>query len=185
VSRLPADALAGAEAELGGRLDGVVDIVGMAQYARLVEVTDDQWDWHFDIVLRHAYLAMQLAGRSMAKTGGGAMAFVASVSGLTSAPMHAAYGAAKAGLIGLVKSGAVELGPSGIRVNAVAPGVVWTPRVSGYLGEEGRKRNSENTPLRRVALPADIASVLLFLMSDLASYITGQTLSISGGYTMM
>jgi NAD(P)-dependent dehydrogenase (short-subunit alcohol dehydrogenase family) len=165
----------------GGRIDGVVDIVGMAQYATLVDLTDELWDWHFDIVLRHAWLAMQLAGKTMAETGGGAMVFVASVSGTTAAPLHAAYGAAKAGLIGLVKSGAVELGPSGIRVNAVAPGVVWTPRVSGYLGEEGRARNARNAPLGRVALPADIAAALLFLVSDLSAYVTGQTLLVDGG----
>ena len=172
---------ADAESELGGRIDGLVDIVGMAQYRSLVDIDDELWDWHFDIVLRHAYLAMQLAGRSMAKTGGGAMAFVASVSGITSAPLHSAYGAAKAGLMALLKSGAVELGPSGIRVNAVAPGMVWTPRVSAYVGEEGRERNAANTPIRRVALPADIASALLFLMSDLAGYVSGQTLVVDGG----
>ena len=104
------------------------------------------------------------------------MVFVASVSGITSAPRHAAYGAAKAGLMSLVRTGAVELGPAGIRVNAVAPGVVWTPRVSAFLGEEGRERNIANTPLRRVAQPADIAAALLFLASDLAAYVTGQTL---------
>jgi NAD(P)-dependent dehydrogenase (short-subunit alcohol dehydrogenase family) len=172
---------ADAEAELGGKIDGLVDIVGMAQYRSLVDLDDQLWDWHFDIVLRHAYLAMQLGGRSMARTGGGSMAFVASVSGITSAPLHSAYGAAKAGLIALVKSGAVELGPSGIRVNAVAPGMVWTPRVSAYVGEEGRQRNAANTPLRRVALPADIAAVLLFLMSDLGSYVSGQTIVVDGG----
>jgi NAD(P)-dependent dehydrogenase (short-subunit alcohol dehydrogenase family) len=169
-----------AESELG-RIDGVVDIVGMARYGDLLDIDDDNWQWHHNIVLRHAYLAMQFGGRAMAKSGGGAMAFVASVSGLTSAPRHAAYGAAKAGLISMVKSAAVELGPANIRVNAVAPGVVWTPRVSGYLGEDGRQRNSANAPLRRVALPADIASAILFLMSDLSGYITGQTLVVDGG----
>jgi NAD(P)-dependent dehydrogenase (short-subunit alcohol dehydrogenase family) len=124
---------------------------------------------------------MQLGARRMAATGGGSMVFVASVSGITAAPLHAAYGAAKAGLIALVKSAAVELGPSRVRVNAVAPGVVWTPRVSAFLGDEGRTRNSENAPLRRVALPEDIASALLFLASDLASYVTGQTLVVDGG----
>jgi NAD(P)-dependent dehydrogenase (short-subunit alcohol dehydrogenase family) len=119
----------------------------------------------------------------MAATGGGSMVFVASVSGLQSAPMHSAYGVAKAGLMSLVRSAAVELGPRNIRVNAVAPGVVWTPRVSGYLGEEGRQKNAENAPLRRVALPADIASAILFLTSDLSSYVTGQTLVVDGGVT--
>jgi len=165
---------------LGG-LDGVVDIVGMARYATLLEVADEDWDWHFDIVLRHAYLTVQLAGRVLAAGTGGVLTFVASVSGLTSAPRHAAYGAAKAGLMALVRSAAVELGPAGVRVNAVAPGVVWTPRVSAILGDEGRARNVANTPLRRVALPADIADALLFLSSDLAAYVSGQTLVVDGG----
>lgn len=164
-----------------GRLRGVVDIIGMARYAGLVDLDDDTWNWHHDIVLRHAFLAVQLGGRTMAASGGGVMAFVASVSGITSAPQHAPYGAAKAGLMSLVRSAAVELGPAAIRVNAVAPGVVWTPRVSKYLGQEGRDRNSANTPLRRVALPADIAAALLFLVSDLSAYVTGQTLVVDGG----
>ena len=113
--------------------------------------------------------------------GGGALVFVASVSGMTGAPMHAAYGAAKAGLMALVRSAAVELGPSGIRVNAVAPGVVWTPRVSQLLSDRDRRRNEDNAPLRRVAVPADIASALLFLASDLSSYISGQVLVVDGG----
>jgi NAD(P)-dependent dehydrogenase (short-subunit alcohol dehydrogenase family) len=169
-----------AQSALGG-LDGVVDIVGMARYANLVELTDDDWNWHFDICLRHAYLAMQLGGRALSAGGGGAMVFVASVSGITSAPRHSAYGAAKAGLMSLVRTGAVELGPSKVRVNAVAPGVVWTPRVSTFLGDEGRQRNEQNTPLRRVAQPADIAAALLFLASDLSSYVSGQTLVVDGG----
>lgn len=170
------------EAAVGhlGGLDGVVDIIGMAQYASIVDLTDDEWDWHHDIVLRHAFLAMQHAGRAMADTGG-VMVFVASVSGITSAPRHAAYGAAKAGLMSLVRTGAVELGPHAIRVNAVAPGVVWTPRVSAFLGDEGHARNVDNTPLRRVAQPSDIAAAVLFLASDLAGYVTGQTLVVDGG----
>ena len=169
-----------AVAKLGG-IDGVVDIIGMARYAHITEMTDDDWNWHFDIVLRHAFLAMQHAGRAMEASGGGVMVFVASVSGITSAPRHAAYGAAKAGLMSLVRTGAVEMGPHGVRVNAVAPGVVWTPRVSEFLGPDGRERNVVNTPLRRIAQPADIAAAILFLASDLASYVTGQTLTVDGG----
>jgi NAD(P)-dependent dehydrogenase (short-subunit alcohol dehydrogenase family) len=175
VSRLFDDSVA----QLGG-VDGVVDIVGMARYADLLDLTDDDWAWHFDMSLRHALLAMQYGTAAM-EGHGGVMVFVASVSGITSAPRHAAYGAAKAGLMSLVRTAAVELGPRGIRVNAVAPGVVWTPRVSGYLGEEGRARNNANAPLGRVALPEDIASALLFLASDAAAYITGQTLTVDGG----
>jgi NAD(P)-dependent dehydrogenase (short-subunit alcohol dehydrogenase family) len=164
-----------------GRIDGLVDIVGMARYQEILDTTDEDWDWTFGIVLRHAFLFSQAAGRVMADDGGGVMTFVASVSGITSAPHHAAYGAAKSALMSWVRTLAVELGPKGIRANAVAPGVVWTPRVSKYLGEEGEKRNIANTPLRRVAQPADIAAALLFLSSDLSSYITGQTLVVDGG----
>jgi NAD(P)-dependent dehydrogenase (short-subunit alcohol dehydrogenase family) len=163
-----------------GRLDGVVDIVGMARYQALVDIDEEAWDWHHDIVLRHAFLTAQLGGRAMSATGGGVMVFVASVSGLSSAPQHAAYGAAKAGLMSLVRTAAVELGPAGVRVNAVAPGVVWTPRVSAFLGEEGRARNAANTPIGRVALPADIAAALLFLASDLSAYVSGHTIVCDG-----
>ncbi len=163
------------------RIDALIDIIGMASYSHILETTEEDWAWHFDICLRHAWLAVQHIGRSMADHGGGAMAFVASVSGLTSAPTHAAYGAAKAGLMSLVRTAAVELGPQAIRVNAVAPGVVWTPRVSAFLGEEGRVRNEANAPLRRVSEPRDIASTLLFLVSDLARCVTGQTVVVDCG----
>ncbi|MBT2447345.1 SDR family oxidoreductase [Streptomyces sp. ISL-43] len=167
---------------LGGRpVGGVVDIVGMARYAALPELDDAGWDWHFDLVLRHAWLAVQYGGEAVAAAGGGPLVFVASVSGLTAAPLHAAYGAAKAGLMSLVRSAAVELGPRGVRVNAVAPGVVRTPRVAALLGTEGRRRNAENAPLGRVAETADIAAALYFLASPQSSYITGQTLVVDGG----
>ncbi|GAA2640555.1 SDR family NAD(P)-dependent oxidoreductase [Streptomyces spororaveus] len=166
---------------LGGPVGGVVDIVGAARYAGLSELDDAGWDWHFDVVLRHAWLTVQYGGEAVAAAGGGPLVFVSSVSGLTAAPLHAAYGAAKAALMALMRSAAVELGPSGVRVNAVAPGVVWTPRVAALLGDEGRRRNAENAPLGRVAETADIAAALYFLASRLSSYVTGQTLVVDGG----
>jgi NAD(P)-dependent dehydrogenase (short-subunit alcohol dehydrogenase family) len=169
-----------AEQQLG-RIDGLVDIVGMARYSGILETTDEDYNWTFDMVLRHAYLFSQAAGARMAASGGGSMVFVASVSGISSAPRHAAYGAAKAALMSWVRSLAVELGPSGVRANAVAPGVVWTPRVSGMLGDRGRELQSGNAPLRRVAETRDIAAAILFLCSDLASYVSGQTLVVDGG----
>ena len=163
-----------------GRVDGIVDIVGMARYRPLLDTSDEDWQWTDGMVLRHAFLLAQLGGRVMRERGG-VMVFVASVSGMTSAPLHAAYGAFKAGLISLVRSAAVELGPDRVRVNAVAPGVVWTPRVGALIGEEGRRINADTTPLRRVAEPADIAAGILFLCSDLSSYVTGQVLVVDGG----
>jgi NAD(P)-dependent dehydrogenase (short-subunit alcohol dehydrogenase family) len=171
-----------------GRIDAIVDIVGMAKYVPLLQTSDDDWDWTFGMVLRHAQLLAQIGGEVMRQQDRrddngqrGAFAFVASASGISSAPFHAAYGAAKAGLMSLVRTMAVEFGPLGIRANAVAPGVVWTPRIGAMIGEEGRERNAKNAPLRRVAETRDIAGALLFLVSDLAAYVTGQVISVDGG----
>ena len=166
-----------------GRMDGIVDIIGMARYASLLDSDQENWEWHHGIVLQHAVNAVRFGGARMAASGGGFMTFVASVSGVQSAPSHGAYGVYKAGLVSLVKTAAVELGPKGIRVNAVAPGLVMTPRVSAYLDEAGVARNIANAPLRRTAFPADIASPILFLCSGLSSYITGQTIVVDGGVT--
>jgi len=175
------DRLIGEAARAFGRVHHVVDIVGMAQFGDLLDIDDANWESHHDECVRQALYVLQAGARALREGGGGSMAFVASVSGISSAPRHAAYGVAKAGLMSLIRSAAVELGPMGIRVNAVAPGVVWTPRVSGYLGEEGRVEQSANSPLGTVARPADIAAALLFLISDLAGYVTGQTLTVDGG----
>ncbi len=182
--RAQVEAAVGAATDRLGRIDGLVDIVGMARYSDIFSTSDEDWDWSLDMVLRHAFLFSQVAGRRMAAGGGGAMVFVASVSGLTAAPRHAAYGAAKAALISLVRSLAVELGPSGVRANAVAPGVVWTPRVAKLIGERGREVQAGNAPLGKVASTADIASAILFLVSDLSSHVTGQTLVVDGGATV-
>ena len=169
-----------------GRLDAVVDIVGMAKYVPLLQTSDEDWGWTFDMVLRHAYLLARAGGAIMKDQARrddgqrGAFAFVASASGQSSAPFHAAYGAAKAGLMSLVRTMAVELGPMGIRANAVAPGFVWTPRIATMVGEEGRERNVRNTPMRGVAEPRHVASALLFLLSDLAGFVSGQVLSVDG-----
>jgi NAD(P)-dependent dehydrogenase (short-subunit alcohol dehydrogenase family) len=174
------DAIGTAQQRLG-RIDGLVDIIGMARYEPFLETSDETWDWTFDMVLRHAFYVGQRAGAVMADQGHGTMVFIASVSGITSAPLHSPYGAAKAALMSLVRSMAVELGPRGVRVNAVAPGVVWTPRVGRILGEQGRQAQSDNSPLGRVAEPHDIAGCALFLSSDLAAYVNGHTLVVDGG----
>jgi NAD(P)-dependent dehydrogenase (short-subunit alcohol dehydrogenase family) len=166
--------------DLGG-IFGVIDIVGVSHFTNLVDISDEEWDSTFSIVLRHAFLTSQIAGRSLARGGGGVLLFVASVSGLTSAPQHAAYGAAKAGLLSLVRTAAVELGPAGVRVNAVAPGGVMTPRWGPKFTPQILEKTVAVIPLRRMAVPADIANSLLFLSSDLSSFITGQVLTIDGG----
>jgi NAD(P)-dependent dehydrogenase (short-subunit alcohol dehydrogenase family) len=164
-----------------GRIAGIIDIVGMSHFSNLTEISDAEWDSTFSIVLRHVFLTIQIGGPAVVASGGGVLTFVASISGLTSSPQHGAYGAAKAGLMSLVRTAAVELGPSGVRVNAVAPGGVLTPRMAPRLGEEGRRLTEAVVPLGRMAVPSDIANALLFLSSDMASFVSGQVLVVDGG----
>lgn len=166
---------------LFGAVDGLVDIIGIARWESILDMTDETFDWEIDMCFRHAFLLSQELGRRMVDTGGGSMVFVSSVSGLTGAPMHAAYGAAKAGLNAWVQSLAVELGPRKVRANTVAPGSILTPRMDALFDERQRKANGMNAPLERMAATSEIASTILFLLSDLASYLTGQTLVVDGG----
>lgn len=163
------------------RLGGIVDIIGISRFQRIVDTSDEDWDWHQRVNIRHAFLLAQLGGRALTRHGGGTLVFVASIAGVSGAQNQAAYGAAKAGVISLVKSAAVELGPHQVRVNAVAPGVICTPRVGAALGSERRQAWAESTPLRRLGRPSDIASTALFLSCDLSSFMTGQTLVVDGG----
>jgi NAD(P)-dependent dehydrogenase (short-subunit alcohol dehydrogenase family) len=165
-----------------GGLDVCVDVVGAARWGRVVELSDEDWDDSFTLVLRHVfYLARAVGRQMMAQGSGGAIVSIASVSGLTSAPLHGAYGAAKAGLIALTKTLAMELAASGIRVNSVAPGAVRTPRLMEITTEARRAESARSIPLGRLAEPEEIAAVVLFLASALASYVTGQTIIADGG----
>lgn len=164
-----------------GGIDVAIDIVGEARWAPALELSDEQWDESFDLVLRHVFVLFQAAGRPMTEQGSGALVAIASVSGLFAAPFHAAYGAAKAGLVALVKTFAVELAPKGVRVNAVAPGAVLTPRVLAMTTPERREESSRSIPLGRMGEPEEIARAAIFLASDLAGYVTGQTLVVDGG----
>jgi NAD(P)-dependent dehydrogenase (short-subunit alcohol dehydrogenase family) len=168
-----------AEEQLG-TIHGLVDIVGMARWGAVLEIDDENWDWSHDMNVRHAFLVSQELGRRMVATGGGTMVFVASVSGLSGAPMHAAYGAAKAGLMAYVQTLAVELGPQGVRANAVAPGVILTPRMDAIYTDEQRAANAAVVPVGRMGRPADIAGAALFLTSDLSSFVSGRTLVVDG-----
>jgi NAD(P)-dependent dehydrogenase (short-subunit alcohol dehydrogenase family) len=167
-----------AVAELGS-IDGLVDIVGMARYARLIEMPEDDWDWVHGMVIRHAFLLMRSVGRVMTERGRGSMVFIASMSGIASAPFHAAYGVAKAGLVHLVRSAAWEMRESEVRVNAVAPGSIATPRVAWTKGVDP----AEIADGRLVSMgqTSDIAAAVLFFLCDLSKYVTGQILSVDGG----
>lgn len=176
-----AGVVAAAERAFGDRFRGLVDIVGVADIRPLEAFHDAAYDGQLDIVLRHALLAMQLAGSALKRVGGGAMTFVGSISGCRSVPGQAVYGAAKAALHHLVRCAAHELGPSGVRVNAVAPSFVRTPRLEARLSQEFWSHLEPTIPLRRAGLPADVAAAILFLQSELARYVTGNVLMLDGG----
>ena len=167
-----------------GPIAVAVDVIGEARWGHTIDLDDQSWDESFDLVLRHFFNLARVAGRHMAAQGSGAIVAIASVSGIRSAPRHGGYGAAKAGLMALVRTLAVELSGHGVRVNAVAPGAVLTPRVAALMSEERQAESAASIPLGRLAAPADIANAVVFLASDLASYVTGQTLVVDGGATV-
>jgi len=172
--------VAEAEAQLGG-LDLMVSIVGAAVWGSLLETTADIWDQQMRLNLRYFFLvAKQVAQSLIRRDQPGAIVGIASVDGQRASPMRGAYGAAKAGLISLVQTMAVEWAPHSIRVNAIAPGHIVTPRlydtpqrVEGYA--------ASLLPMRQRGTPDDIGRAALFLASDMARYITGTTLDVDGG----
>lgn len=164
-----------------GTVRGVVDIVGVARLKTLADFSDEDWDWQFDIILRHAFLTLQYGAAAIAEAGGGTLSFVGSLAGERSVRKQVAYGTAKAALHHLVRSAAQELAPQHIRVNAIAPGFIRTPRLEQLLSSEQWREIEGHIPLGKAALPAEIAGPILFLASDLSSHITGQILAVDGG----
>jgi len=142
-------------------------------------MSEEDWDWNFDLVLRHAFLLTKHGARIMTANGGGSISFVASISGVSSSPFHGGYGAAKAGLLSLVRTAAVELATANVRVNAVVPGGTATPRLAKARGVD--LDAATDGALRSPARTSDIASALLFLSSDLARHVTGHALTVDGG----
>lgn len=170
---------------LGG-LDGVINIVGFAGWATLFEMDDELWELDLRRNLTHHLYVSRAAARRWIDAGKpGAVAVVASVSGMYGAPNHGAYGAAKAGLIDLVRTMCHEWGPHGIRVNAVAPDMIATPRVRAAHDASGASIDQaaidDGAPLSRAGLPDEIAGPLVYLVSDLSSFMSGQTLVVDGG----
>lgn len=175
-------AIARTEADLGP-LDGLVTIIGMAAWAPLVDMSADTWDLDHRRNLRYFFLAAREVARSlMARGAPGSLVCVASIDGIRSAAGHASYGAAKAGLVNLVKTMTAEWAGHGIRANAVAPGAMITPRIPERSPEEEREMMA-TVPMHRRGTTDDIAKAVLFFLSDLSAYVSGQTLAVDGGFT--
>jgi NAD(P)-dependent dehydrogenase (short-subunit alcohol dehydrogenase family) len=174
-------AIAQAEARLGP-LAAVVNIVGGASWMPLLDMDEATWERDFSVNLKHHwYVARAAAARWRDVATPGSVVAIASVSGVFAAPRHGAYGAAKAGVLSLVRTMAEEWWPR-VRVNAVVPGAVRTPRIEQAWTNGQIPRPAEDL-VDRMAEPDDIAAAALFLSSALARRITGQTLVVDGGTT--
>ncbi|WP_199434809.1 SDR family NAD(P)-dependent oxidoreductase [Qaidamihabitans albus] len=166
---------------LGG-LDVVINVVGHGGPAvPVADMPDDVWTDVLRINLDHHFYVTRAAMRSMIAQRRGSIVLISSVNALGSSPQRAVYGIAKAGLISLAKSLAIEAAEHGIRVNTVAPGATRTPRRQHLAEGDLAAVYRDSIPLGRLAEPQEVARAAMFLASDLASYITGETLVIDGG----
>jgi 3-oxoacyl-[acyl-carrier protein] reductase len=184
-SRADVEAAVAAAAE-SGRLDVLVTCAGIIRDNLIHKMTDDDWEAVIATHLRGTFLAAQAAQAVMTQQGSGSMVLVSSVSALGNRG-QANYSAAKAGLQGLTKTLAIELGRFGVRANCVAPGFIATAMTQqtaeriGMSFEDFQATAAEQIPLRRVGQPEDVAGVIAFLCSDDAAYVTGQVIYVSGG----
>ena len=165
-----------------GCIDGVIDIIGASAGAWIEEQTPERVTRELDINVTHKFSMIRHAARHLGN--GGTITLVGSVSGVLSLPRQTIYGAAKAALHHLVAGAGAELGNRGIRVNAVAPGFVRTPRMIARFSQEQWREVAEETPLQRAGEVSEIADVLIFLASPMSSFVTGQTIVVDGGLTL-
>lgn len=164
-----------------GPLDALVCGAGVALPVQLLaDTSDSQWRQVMGTDLDGVFYTLRAAIPGMVARKRGAIVTVSSMWGLTGGSCEAPYSAAKAGVVGLTKALAKELGPSNIRVNCVAPGVIDTD-MTAFLTGEDRAALAEETPLGRIGTPAEVARAIFFLASEQASFITGQALSVDGG----
>jgi 3-oxoacyl-[acyl-carrier protein] reductase len=168
-----------AETELGP-LDVVVLNAGITRDGLFVRMSSEDWRLVIDTNLTGAFYVSRACVRGMLRRRSGSIVAVSSIVGLTGNAGQANYAAAKAGMIGMVKSLAKEVGGRGIRVNAVAPGYIITD-MTADLGDEQRDQILAGTPLGRLGTPADVAGAVAFLCSDDAAFITGSVIRVDGG----
>ena len=163
-----------------GHTDLLVCCAGVSLYGLFTDVTDEEWLHVFSVNVGGTINCCRAAIPDMVRNKSGGIIMMSSIWGITGASCEAVYSASKAAVIGLSKSLAKELAPSGINVNCVAPGVIATDMI-GILSEADKAALRDETPLGRLGSPEDVAGVVSFLASDSASFITGQVISPNGG----
>lgn len=165
------------------RLDILVPNAGVNTRIKALELSDEALREMLDTNLYGVFVTCQVFAPLLVKKPGSRVVVTSSVSAIHGMDLRAAYTATKAGLSGLVRSLAIEWGPMGVNVNAVGPGVIETPLTRAYMDQfpERVAAAIDNTPLRRLGTPEDVADVVVFLASDAARFITGQTLYVDGG----
>ena len=168
-----------------GRVDGLLNNAGINVLTKIVDMTDEQWSLVLDVCLRGTFYCVRAALPTMIEQGSGSIVSLASTAGLRGGTNQAHYAAAKAGIIGFSKAAALEAAPHGVRVNCIAPGLIMNPFLERIYPREELEGYIAATPLSRQGEPLDIANAALFLMSDEGSYLTGQTLCLSGGSVMV
>ena len=168
--------------ELLGGVDVLVANAGISIRRPFLEIRDDDWRRVLDVNLTGVFLCAQRAARRMVDAAGGVILMTASTNGLTGHRFYADYNAAKAGVILLARTMALELAPD-VRVNAVCPGYVLTPMQEAEYSPEMLAEVNEGIPLRRHARPEEVAALFAFLASDESAYVTGATISVDGGET--
>jgi NAD(P)-dependent dehydrogenase (short-subunit alcohol dehydrogenase family) len=165
-----------------GRLDALVNNAGVAVFKPILDVSYEDWSRVLAVNLTGPFLCTQAAAPLMRDSGGGAIVNITSISGLRASTLRCAYGTSKAGLAHLTQQQAIELATLGIRVNAVAPGPVDTAMAKAVHTPEIRAAYHDVIPLNRYGLEEELAEAIFFLCSDRASYITGQTIAVDGGF---
>jgi len=165
-----------------GRLDALVNNAGIAIFKPILEVTPEDWSRVLAVNLTGPFLCTQAAAPLLRDSGGGAIVNITSISGLRASTLRTAYGTSKAGLAHLTQQQAIELASLGIRVNAVAPGPVDTAMAKAVHTPDIRAAYHDAIPLNRYGLEEELAEAIFFLCSERASYITGQTLAVDGGF---
>lgn len=166
-----------------GSISTLVNNAGIAEQIMFCDIIEEKWDRMFAVDVKGVYNCIQAALPDMIHNKSGRIINISSMWGITGASCEVHYSAAKAAVIGMTKALAKELGPSGITINAIAPGVIST-EMNGNISEEIMTELKEETPLGRIGTPEDIAETAIFLASPKASFITGEVISVNGGFVI-